>query len=146
MAKLRTGEERGAGSGTGTSHPSGRDEGDGNGGSGFGRREPGTAGTNRDADESGDVEDARDMAFEQAEGKLDELEISIPADAIAVNGDGEEIGDGHSGLKWRREGAEGCRSFLCASASLRSEPRSCCGNCQDRALPAPTLHLHGCSA
>jgi predicted secreted protein len=47
-------------------------------------------------DESGDVEDARDIAFEQAEGKLDELEISIPADAIAVNGDGEEIGDGHS--------------------------------------------------
>ena len=54
MAKLRTVEERGAGSATGTSHPSGRDEGDGNGSAGFGRREPGTAGTNRDADESGE--------------------------------------------------------------------------------------------
>jgi predicted secreted protein len=47
-------------------------------------------------DESGDVEDARDMAFEQAEAKLDELDISVAVHPIAVNGDGEDIGDGHS--------------------------------------------------
>jgi predicted secreted protein len=47
-------------------------------------------------DESGDVEDARNAAFEQAETKLDELDISVAAHPIAVNGDGEDIGDGHS--------------------------------------------------
>ncbi len=47
-------------------------------------------------DESGDVQDVRDMAFAEAEDKLDALGISAPVHAIAVNGDGEEIGDGHS--------------------------------------------------
>src|SRR5688572_14787104 len=47
-------------------------------------------------DESGDVGDARDRVLEQAEDKLDELGIAVAAHAIAVNGDGEEIGDGHS--------------------------------------------------
>jgi hypothetical protein len=47
-------------------------------------------------DESGDVEDARDGVFENAEPRLDELDISVPADLIALNGDGEEVGDGHS--------------------------------------------------
>jgi predicted secreted protein len=46
-------------------------------------------------DESGDVADARDAAFELAEAKLDELDLSVAAHPIAVNGDGEEIGDGH---------------------------------------------------
>jgi predicted secreted protein len=47
-------------------------------------------------DESGDVGDARDQALDLAEPKLDALDISVPAHAIAVNGDGEDIGDGHS--------------------------------------------------
>lgn len=53
MAKLRKGEQRGAGSSTGVSHPGGGDSGDENRGTKFGKREPGTAGTNRDADETG---------------------------------------------------------------------------------------------
>jgi predicted secreted protein len=47
-------------------------------------------------DESGDVEDARHMALERAKAKLDDLAISVAAHPIAVNGDGEDIGDGHS--------------------------------------------------
>lgn len=46
-------------------------------------------------DESGDVADARDMALEQAADRLEALDISVPAQVLAVNGDGEEIGDGH---------------------------------------------------
>src|SRR5690349_20466243 len=38
-------------------------------------------------DDGADVEDARDMAFDQAEDKLDALGISVAAHVIAVNGD-----------------------------------------------------------
>jgi hypothetical protein len=54
MTKLRKGEQRGAGSSTGVTHPSGGEEGEENHGAGFGTHEPGTAGTNRDADETGE--------------------------------------------------------------------------------------------
>jgi hypothetical protein len=49
-------------------------------------------------DESGDgnVEDARDAAIESAERRLDELDVTVPADPIAVNGDGEAVEDGHT--------------------------------------------------
>jgi predicted secreted protein len=51
--------------------------------------------TIEDESGGGDVDDARDAAFEQAEDKLEDLDISVPAQPIAVNGDGEEIEDGH---------------------------------------------------
>jgi hypothetical protein len=54
MTELKKGEQRGAGASTGVSHPSDGDTGDDNRGADFGTREPGTAGTNRDADESGE--------------------------------------------------------------------------------------------
>jgi hypothetical protein len=54
MTRLRKGEQRGAGSSSGVSHPSGGDEGEENRGAEFGTSEPGTAGTNRDADETGE--------------------------------------------------------------------------------------------
>jgi predicted secreted protein len=47
-------------------------------------------------DDGADVEDARDAALEQAEVKLDALEIDDAAYAIAVNGDGEpNANEGH---------------------------------------------------
>lgn len=47
-------------------------------------------------DEESDVDDAREAAYEQAEAKLDEIEISEAAFALAVNGDGEPNADiGH---------------------------------------------------
>jgi hypothetical protein len=54
MTDLRKGEQRGGGQTGGVSHPRDGDEGENNRGSQFGTREPGTAGTNRDADESGE--------------------------------------------------------------------------------------------
>jgi len=54
MAKLRKGEQRGGGSSTsGVTHPRRDEGGEENRGAKFGTSEPGTAGTNRDADESG---------------------------------------------------------------------------------------------
>jgi predicted secreted protein len=47
-------------------------------------------------DDGADLEDARDAALEQAEAKLEALDISVAPYLIALNGDGEEIGDGHS--------------------------------------------------
>lgn len=52
--------------------------------------------------EEADVADARNAAIEQAEAKLDELEIDVAAQAIAHNGDGE-TGDGHE-LSFGRPG------------------------------------------
>ena len=54
-------------------------------------------------DDTGDVEAAREMAFELAEDKLEELGIAVAAYPIAVNGDGEAFGDGH-GLTFGRPG------------------------------------------
>lgn len=47
-------------------------------------------------DDGADVEDARDQASDLAEAKLDELDISVAANLTALNGDAEDIGDGHT--------------------------------------------------
>jgi predicted secreted protein len=75
-------------------------------------------------DESGDVRDARDMAFQQAEAKLDELDISVAAYAIAVNGDGEDIGDSRSltfgDPGYGREPIQNPRALTLDTVQLRS--------------------------
>lgn len=53
MAELRKGEQRGGPNITGVTHPRRDDGGEKNRGANFGTSEPGTAGTNRDADETG---------------------------------------------------------------------------------------------
>ena len=53
MTDLREGEQRGTGSTGGVTAPSGGNAGKDNRGADFGTSDPGTAGTNRDADESG---------------------------------------------------------------------------------------------
>lgn len=53
MTDLKKGEQRGGGSTTGVGEPRQEGAGEKNRGAEFGTHEPGTAGTNRDADEKG---------------------------------------------------------------------------------------------
>lgn len=54
MTDVNKGVQRGEGRVGGITHPRKEEEGRNNRGSSFGTREPGTAGTNRDADETGE--------------------------------------------------------------------------------------------
>jgi hypothetical protein len=54
MTDLPKGEQRGGGRTSGVTHPRRSEEGEENRGAKFGTSEPGTAGTNRDADETGE--------------------------------------------------------------------------------------------